>query len=110
MSPLHRGPPPGPIDVGAVTGDSCAPPRAQQPGFDYPLASRRGCGLGDCGGFSEGFQPCSALVAQGIERRFPKPCVAGSNPAGGTIVMSQDIGIARTRVSGFGLTCFWVAV
>src|SRR4051812_23242655 len=24
-----------------------------------------------------------ALVAQGIERRFPKPCVAGSNPAGG---------------------------
>ena len=26
----------------------------------------------------------SALVAQGIEHRFPKPCVAGSNPAGGT--------------------------
>jgi hypothetical protein len=25
-----------------------------------------------------------ALVAQGIEHRFPKPCVAGSNPAGGT--------------------------
>jgi hypothetical protein len=25
-----------------------------------------------------------APVAQGIERRFPKPCVAGSNPAGGT--------------------------
>src|SRR6186997_1469742 len=25
----------------------------------------------------------SALVAQGIERRFPKPCVAGSNPAEG---------------------------
>jgi hypothetical protein len=25
-----------------------------------------------------------ALVAQGIEQRFPKPCVAGSNPAGGT--------------------------
>src|SRR5256885_9531263 len=24
-----------------------------------------------------------APVAQGIERRFPKPCVAGSNPAGG---------------------------
>ena len=24
-----------------------------------------------------------ALVAQGIERRFPKPCVAGSNPAEG---------------------------
>ena len=27
----------------------------------------------------------SALVAQGIEHRFPKPCVAGSNPAGGTM-------------------------
>src|SRR6266567_3763290 len=25
-----------------------------------------------------------ALVAQGIEQRFPKPCVAGSIPAGGT--------------------------
>ena len=25
-----------------------------------------------------------ALVAQGIEHRFPKPVVAGSNPAGGT--------------------------
>ena len=33
------------------------------------------------------FRTClllSAHVAQGIERRFPKPCVAGSNPAGGT--------------------------
>ena len=27
----------------------------------------------------------SALIAQGIEHRFPKPCVAGSNPAGGTL-------------------------
>jgi len=27
-----------------------------------------------------------APVAQGIERRFPKPCVAGSNPAGGATV------------------------
>jgi hypothetical protein len=26
----------------------------------------------------------SALVAQWIEQRFPKPCVAGSIPAGGT--------------------------
>jgi hypothetical protein len=25
-----------------------------------------------------------ARVAQGIEQRFPKPCVAGSNPAVGT--------------------------
>ena len=28
-------------------------------------------------------KPASALVAQGIEHRFPKPGVAGSNPAGG---------------------------
>jgi hypothetical protein len=34
--------------------------------------------------FPGGYPPCAALVAQGIERRFPKPCVAGSNPAGGT--------------------------
>ncbi len=27
--------------------------------------------------------PQSAPIAQGIEQRFPKPCVAGSNPAGG---------------------------
>ena len=25
---------------------------------------------------------CSALVAQGIEQRFPVPCVGGSNPLG----------------------------
>ena len=30
-----------------------------------------------------GYLPGIAPVAQGIERRFPKPCVAGSNPAGG---------------------------
>ena len=31
-----------------------------------------------------------ALVAQGIEHRFPKPCVAGSNPAGGTLKISEN--------------------
>jgi hypothetical protein len=31
-----------------------------------------------------GKRTTQALVAQGIEHRFPKPCVAGSNPAGGT--------------------------
>ena len=34
--------------------------------------------------FRQGFQPCPALVAQGIEHRSPKAGVAGSNPAGGT--------------------------
>src|SRR3954462_9140453 len=38
-----------------------------------------------------------ALVAQGIERRFPKPCVAGSNPAGGTM---WCLGTPLTGVSG----------
>src|SRR4051795_8948241 len=32
----------------------------------------------------------SALVAQGREQRFPKPCVAGSNPAGGTNCQSPE--------------------
>jgi hypothetical protein len=32
---------------------------------------------------SEHHGPGPALVAQGIEHRFPKPCVAGSNPAEG---------------------------
>ena len=35
-------------------------------------------------GFSATFSTPPAPVAQGIERRFPKPCVVGSNPAGGT--------------------------
>jgi hypothetical protein len=33
----------------------------------------------------------SALVAQGIERRFPKPCVAGSNPAEGAKVLVRRL-------------------
>ena len=34
---------------------------------------------------SRSYDAVRALVAQGIEHRFPKPCVAGSNPAGGTV-------------------------
>ena len=50
-----------------------------------PLATRmpygmRGHGRRDVQCFRR-----SALIAQGIEHRFPKPCVAGSNPAGGTV-------------------------
>ena len=41
-----------------------------------------------------------ALVAQGIEQRFPKPCVAGSNPAGGTQQMGTVVTI--TAVGGRG--------
>jgi hypothetical protein len=33
-----------------------------------------------------------ALVAQGIEQRFPKPCAAGSNPAGGTHLIKENPG------------------
>ncbi len=44
--------------------------------------------------------PSPASVAQGIERRFPVPKVAGSNPAGGTmqnsVVLSQPVRYART--------------
>jgi hypothetical protein len=47
-----------------------------------------------------------ALVAQGIERRTPKPGVAGSNPAGGTIGRPvfaglrgpDDAGVSASRV------------
>ena len=34
-----------------------------------------------------------ALVAQGIEHRFPKPGVAGSNPAGGTFQIPNRTGL-----------------
>lgn len=30
-----------------------------------------------------------ASVAQGIEHRFPKPCAAGSNPAGGVCILKN---------------------
>ena len=40
-----------------------------------------------------------ALVAQGIEHRFPKPCVAGSNPAGGTQVRAMVGGAGRSSWS-----------
>jgi hypothetical protein len=38
--------------------------------------------------FSSTFSTSPALVAQGIEHRFPKPGVAGSNPAEGTNPLS----------------------
>ncbi len=41
----------------------------------WPTPTRRGVAISPQG---------LALVAQGIEHRFPKPEVAGSNPAGGT--------------------------
>src|SRR5690348_1394268 len=45
-------------------------------------------------------------VAQGIERRFPKPCVAGSNPAGATdVVSARRVGtpsVSWAKESGSG--------
>ena len=38
-----------------------------------------------------------ALVAQGIEQWFPKPRVAGSNPAGGTIISVEVMSFLRGR-------------
>ena len=39
---------------------------------------------GESEGFSATFSASPAPVAQGIEHRFPKPGVGGSNPPGGT--------------------------
>src|SRR5690348_8493417 len=54
----------------------------------------RGCD--SAGGLSPRSAPRSshppALVAQGIEHRFPKPCVAGSNPAEGATELRDDQG------------------
>ena len=51
--------------------------------------------------FPAPFQECHALVAQGIEHRFPKPVVAGSNPAGGThkSLFCKDLFFAANRPS-----------
>ena len=38
-----------------------------------------------------------ALVAQGIERRFPEPCVAGSNPAEGASGSCSSVAIRGAR-------------
>jgi hypothetical protein len=35
----------------------------------------------------------SAPIAQGIEQRFPKPCVVGSNPTGG----AEVFGLVKQR-------------
>ena len=40
-----------------------------------------------------------AHVAQGIERRFPKPCVAGSNPAVGALELQRCDGLRAARIS-----------
>src|SRR5437016_3176363 len=57
------------------------------------------CQLKEQGCFSRRFSPtfCAspALVAQWIEQRFPKPCVAGSIPAGGTILVSCFVACRR---------------
>ena len=48
--------------------------------------------------------PRSALVAQGIERRTPKPGVAGSIPAGGTANMGNAAN-ARLMLEQPDLSC-----
>ena len=44
----------------------------------------------------------AALVAQGIERRFPKPCVAGSNPAEGAEKVRPGARRPSSEPSGAG--------
>ncbi len=58
------------------------------------VASLNGSKIGEI--VMSGHVASNALVAQGIERRFPKPCVAGSNPAGGT----------RNRALGYEITAY----
>jgi hypothetical protein len=64
------------------------------------------CGLSDRRPATQHIGP----VAQGIERRFPKPCVAGSNPAGATCVSDwaaspgHRAGSIRIRASRSHLT------
>ena len=50
-----------------------------------------------------GLLPTPASIAQGIEHRFPKPCVAGSNPARGTTVLPCQTHF-RSRVIRFRAT------
>ena len=38
---------------------------------------------------------CSALVAQGIEQRFPVPCVGGSNPLGCIFIVIRGTAAQR---------------
>ena len=44
---------------------------------------------------------CSALVAQGIEQRFPVPCVGGSNPLGCIFIVIR--GTAQRWISYDGM-------
>ena len=47
-----------------------------------------------------GYPVSPAPIAQGIEQRFPKPCVAGSNPAGGATASGlHSVFLASKRVS-----------
>ena len=55
-------------------------------------------------------RPAPASVAQGIEHRFPKPCVAGSNPAGGTVHHhTQETPVLILAILAFGMIVGWLA-
>ena len=49
-----------------------------------------------CGKPPVGYRPAPSFPAH---FRIPKPCVAGSNPAGGADVMSRDIGDSCVKTS-----------
>jgi integrase len=53
--------------------------------------------MGSASGSWPAAQPALARVAQGIERRFPKPCVAGSNPAVGTGIPQLQSCVVPTK-------------
>ena len=90
---------------GSLTTGSVLPARFRLPA---PAADRgrdgwhRRVNLMTIGAGSKVPWHASALVAQGIEQRFPKPCVAGSIPAGGTQVRGM---ISDLQGCFFDLAC-----
>ena len=82
-----------------------APCRARLPGQDdssredYPDRRLPPAPLPSAFGLSARPRP-SALVAQWIEHRFPKPGVAGSIPAGGTMSDLRGCAGAESRIMG----------
>ena len=82
-SPRNRPSAPSPPQLPRAR-QSSAPSQRAEPGAEPHLPSRSWPIRRT---FSTTLSTGPAPVAQGIEHRFPKPCVAGSNPAGGAILV-----------------------
>jgi hypothetical protein len=72
--------------------DPCAPDVLRRSIVATGVAAGQCWVLSGAGGHCwSGSMSRRALVAQGIEQRFPKPQVAGSIPAGGTQVITRNV-------------------